>query len=113
MEKTSRRNFIRRNAVGAAAMSLGGFSSVGAEARTQLERRAAADVGKDLSEFIPRMMEHVGVPGLSIAVISEGKMIWQQAFGVTNVETKEPVTIETPFEAASFSKAAFAYVVLK
>jgi CubicO group peptidase (beta-lactamase class C family) len=79
----------------------------------QLERPAVAEVGKDLSEFIPRMMQHVGVPGLSIAVIREGKIIWRQGFGITNIETKQPVTIETPFEAASFSKAAFAYVVLK
>src|SRR5689334_12325621 len=113
MEKTSRRNFIQRNALGLGAIYLEGFSSPLTEAQTQLEHKAVADVGKDLSEFIPRLMRHVGVPGLSISVISEGKIIWRQGFGVTNIETNEPVTIETPFEAASFSKAAFAYVVVK
>ncbi len=113
MKKTSRRNFIQRNALGMAAIHLGGFSIIGAQGHPQLEPGAAAEAGKDLSEFIPRMMRHVGVPGLSIAVIRQGKIIWQQAFGITNIETNEPVTTDTPFEAASFSKAAFAYVVLK
>jgi CubicO group peptidase (beta-lactamase class C family) len=111
--KRSRRSFIQQNALGMATIYLGGVSFARGGGQTQLERSAVADVGRDLSEFIPRMMQHVGVPGLSIAVIREGKMIWRQGFGVTNIETREPVTIETPFEAASFSKAAFAYVVLK
>lgn len=108
MEK-SRRNFIQRNLIGLAALHFDGFTLV----RDQLKPGAAADVEKDLSEFIPRMMQHVGVPGLSIAVIGQGKIVWRRAFGVTSIETKEPITIDTPFEAASFSKAAFAYVVLK
>lgn len=112
MEK-SRRKFIQRNALAMAALCFGRAAVVAAEEQTQLEPRAAADLEKDLSEFIPRMMQHVGVPGLSIAVINQGKIIWRHAFGITNIETKEPVTIDTPFEAASFSKAAFAYVVLK
>jgi CubicO group peptidase (beta-lactamase class C family) len=59
------------------------------------------------------MMQHVGVPGLSMAVIRDAKVIWSDAFGVRNNETQEPVTTETPFEAASFSKAVFAYAALK
>jgi len=113
MEKTSRRSFIQRNALGVTVTYLGGFGFAGAQGRRQFELSASADAGKDLSEFIPRMMQHVGVPGLSIAVINQGKIIWRQGFGVSNIETKEPVTIDTPFEAASFSKAAFAYLVLK
>jgi CubicO group peptidase (beta-lactamase class C family) len=111
--ENSRRNFIQRNALGMAALCFGRSAFVAAQRQTQLEPRTADDLEKDLSEFIPRMMQHVGVPGLSIAVINQGKIIWRHAFGITNIETKEPVTIDTPFEAASFSKAAFAYVVLK
>lgn len=77
-----------------------------------LERRSIEHVVKDLQQFVPRMMQHVGVPGLSIAVIRDGKIIWTDAFGVRNNETREPLTTDTPFEAASFSKAAFAYAVL-
>jgi len=48
-----------------------------------------------------------------IPLIKDGKIIWSKAFGVRNNEIGESVTTDTPFEAASFSKAAFAYAVLK
>lgn len=115
VEQISRRNFIGRNAVGAVSLyALTGPSIwTAAQSAPRLERRSIANVGTDLQQFIPRMMQHVGVPGLSIAVIRDGKIIWSSAFGVRNNETREPVTTDTPFEAASFSKAAFAYAVLK
>jgi CubicO group peptidase (beta-lactamase class C family) len=115
MEKISRRNFIGRNAAMAVSLYALGLPSrvQSAQRAMKLEPGSAISLGKDLNEFIPRMMQHVGVPGLSIAVIRAGKIIWSQAFGVRNKETGEPVTTETPFEAASFSKAAFAYATLK
>jgi CubicO group peptidase (beta-lactamase class C family) len=115
VEKISRRNFIGRNALGAVSLyALTGSALVAAGQKApRLERSSVANVGRDLQEFIPRMMQHVGVPGLSIAVIRDGKITWSHAFGVRNIESREPVTTETPFEAASFSKAAFAYAVLK
>jgi len=58
-------------------------------------------------------MKHTGVPGLSIAIIRDARVVWTQGFGVRNVETGELVTVDTPFEAASFSKAAFAYATLR
>ena len=114
MEKLSRRNFIGQNAVGAMSLYALTESSVWATAQDAptLERRSIASVVKDLQQFIPRMMQHVGVPGLSIAVIRDAKIIWSDAFGIRNNETREALTTETPFEAASFSKAAFAYAVL-
>lgn len=115
VENISRRSFIGHNAVGALGLyALTGSTLVAAGQReSKLERNSVASVGKDLQQFIPRMMQHVGVPGLSIAVIRDGKIIWSQAFGVRNNESRETVTTDTPFEAASFSKAAFAYAVLK
>src|SRR4029434_1530866 len=115
VEKISRRKFIGQNAVGAVSLyALSGSSGTdAAQSAPRLERRSIANVDRDLRQFIPRMMQHVGVPGLSIAVIRDGTIIWSNAFGVRNNETQEPVTTETPFEAASFSKAAFAYAVLK
>ena len=58
-------------------------------------------------------MHIAGVPGLSAAVAASGRIAWQQSFGVTNIRTGDPVTAETLFEAASMTKPAFAYVVMK
>jgi CubicO group peptidase (beta-lactamase class C family) len=58
-------------------------------------------------------MAEADIPGLSIAVIRDSKVIWTRAFGVTNSETKTPVNDNTVFEAASLTKPLFAYAVLK
>jgi CubicO group peptidase (beta-lactamase class C family) len=66
-----------------------------------------------LENAIPRLMKDGDVPGLSIAVIRNSEILWQRAFGVKNVETKEPVNNDTVFEAASLSKPVVAYAALK
>lgn len=66
-----------------------------------------------LEKDIPQLMKSADVPGLSAALIRGGKLVWSRGFGVKNVETNEPVTTETVFEAASLSKVVFAYGVLK
>ena len=53
------------------------------------------------------------VPGLSVALIREGRIYWHRGFGVKNANSKEPVDDATVFEAASLSKPVFAYAVLK
>lgn len=67
----------------------------------------------DLEQEIPKLMEKAMIPGLSIAVIRDGAILWNRGFGVKNTETGEPVKENTVFEAASLSKPVFAYAVLK
>ena len=67
-------------------------------------------------EFSARLVEIMktdAVPGLTAAIIKGGEIVWARGFGVKNVETKEAVTTETLFPAASLSKPVFAYAVLK
>tara|TARA_B100001179_G_scaffold219599_1_gene193404 strand:- start:575 stop:1804 length:1230 start_codon:yes stop_codon:yes gene_type:complete len=64
-------------------------------------------------DFVDRKMSELEIPGLSIAVISDGQIIYDAAKGVANLETGEPVTRQSVFEAASLSKPVFAYLVLK
>src|SRR5216684_2031141 len=52
------------------------------------------------------------VPGLSIAVIDDGKFAWARGFGVREAGTNEPVTTSTLFEAQSISKAVAATATL-
>lgn len=66
-----------------------------------------------LEKIIPPLMKEGDVPGLAIALVREGKLVWQRGFGVKNAKTNEPVTDATVFEAASLSKPVFAYAVLK
>ena len=67
----------------------------------------------DLESLIPKRMEEAKVPGLSIALVRDAKLLWSRGFGVKSTATKEPVTAETVFSAQSLSKPVFAYAVLK
>lgn len=58
-------------------------------------------------------MRIAGVPGAAIAVVDRGKLAWSGSFGVKNVLTRDPVREDTLFEAASMTKPAFAYVVMR
>jgi CubicO group peptidase (beta-lactamase class C family) len=62
---------------------------------------------------LPDIMEIASLPGLTIATVEEGEVVWTRAFGVTNVDTRTPVRQDSVFEVASLSKPAFAYVVMK
>jgi CubicO group peptidase (beta-lactamase class C family) len=53
---------------------------------------------------IQERMQHYAVPGVSIALINNGKVEWVRAYGVRDAKTKEPVTPDTLFQAASISK---------
>src|SRR5215831_2930347 len=66
-----------------------------------------------LEQGIPQLMKDGDVPGISIALLRYGELVWRHGFGVKNTKTNEPVTDDTVFEAASLSKPVFAYAVLK
>lgn len=61
------------------------------------ERQAIATIAREF-------MERFKVPGLSVAIAREGKMVLTEGFGVADVETKVPVTPEHLFRIASVSK---------
>ena len=66
----------------------------------------------DSTWTIEERMEHYGVPGVSIAVINNGKIEWTKTYGVMDRESKSPVTEKTLFQAASISKPVTAYGAL-
>ena len=68
---------------------------------------------RKLQADIPALMNEADVPGMSIAVIRNGKVAWHNNFGVKNAKSAQPVDDNTVFEAASLSKPVFAYAVLK
>jgi CubicO group peptidase (beta-lactamase class C family) len=58
-------------------------------------------------------MARYKAPGVSIAVIKDFKVEWAKGYGVKDIETREPVTTETLFQAGSISKPVAAMVALK
>ena len=67
----------------------------------------------DLERFIPEYMREQEIPGVAIALIRDGKVVWTEGFGVANSLTRQPITPETLFEVASNSKVVTAYIALR
>jgi CubicO group peptidase (beta-lactamase class C family) len=67
----------------------------------------------DIERRIPELMEQANIPGLSLVVFRNQETIYSGAFGVRSVDTREPVTEQTVFSAASLSKPVFAYALLQ
>ena len=53
------------------------------------------------------------IPGLSVAVAFQGKIIWSQAFGYADLEQQVPVTTRTRFRLGSVSKIFTAAAVAR
>lgn len=58
-------------------------------------------------------MQFYKTPGVSIAVINNGKIEWARGYGVLETGKNKPVTPETLFQAASISKPVTAMAVLR
>ena len=72
--------------------------------------RVTADAIDQRIEFV---MQKASVHGLGVAVVQDGQVRYQKAFGYADVATKRPLHPETVMYAASFTKAMFAYVVMQ
>ena len=60
--------------------------------------------GDAVRSLVTELMEVSGVPGLSLAILEDGEIVFADGFGLANIESGRPVTSETVFRAASVSK---------
>ena len=68
---------------------------------------------EELDRFVRAYLGYYKTPGISLAVIKDSRVVYHRGFGVKNAATREPVTDDTVFEAASMTKPVFAYTVLR
>src|SRR5690242_6167224 len=52
------------------------------------------------------------IPGLSIVVVSNGKVLLMRGYGLANQESKKPVTPEAAFEVGSITKQFTATAIM-
>jgi CubicO group peptidase (beta-lactamase class C family) len=70
------------------------------------------DMAKALSLYLPRRMAEEEIPGLAIAVVADGQIVFEQGYGVADFGGDETVTPYTIFEAASLGKPVVATAAL-
>jgi N-acyl-D-amino-acid deacylase len=66
-----------------------------------------------LDGIVNDALQQYYVPGASLAVAHNGKLVYARGFGVANLRTQEPVTPATLFNLASCTKAVSMFGVLR
>lgn len=67
----------------------------------------------DIDNLVKARLREQRIPGLSLAVIKNGAIVREQAFGVTDNTAQDAVTPATLFQAASISKSVAAVGALR
>ena len=57
-----------------------------------------------IDDYVKGAMEKSHIPGISIAIVKDGKVIRAQGYGIGTLELNTPVTPESVFRVASMSK---------
>lgn len=70
--------------------------------------------GKIPEKFtLEQRMTELNVPGVSVAIVRDGKLRWAKGYGYANTQTSAKVDVNTLFQAGSISKPVAALSVLK
>jgi CubicO group peptidase (beta-lactamase class C family) len=62
-------------------------------------------VKDSLDNYMKRIMQDWKIPGMAVCIVKDGKVIVMNGYGVRNLETGDPVDVNTLFMIASNSKA--------
>lgn len=65
-----------------------------------------------VDDYVKQQMHELRIPGLSMAVVKEGRIVKASGYGMANLETSSPATPETVYKAASLSKPFIAAAIL-
>ncbi|MBN3521088.1 beta-lactamase family protein [Algoriphagus lutimaris] len=66
-----------------------------------------------MDELLPAILDSAKIPGISIAVIDQGKMVYSSAFGRKELRKESEISKQTIFEAASLTKPITAFCAMK
>ncbi|BAO77666.1 serine hydrolase [Winogradskyella sp. PG-2] len=68
---------------------------------------------KELDQKIPKLLQDFMVPGTAIAIIENGELVLQKAYGYSDLVKGEKVTTKTGFNIGSISKTIAAWGIMK
>lgn len=65
-----------------------------------------------VEQMVPRLMTQAQVPGVAVALVEDGAVVWSQGFGYEDREARTPMTGQSVFQVASISKSVTAWGVM-
>jgi CubicO group peptidase (beta-lactamase class C family) len=67
----------------------------------------------EIDQTIAHLVSAAEVTGAGIAIFNNGNIVYEKAYGLRDTESKLPLTVDSVMSAASFTKVAFAYMVMQ
>ncbi|MCW3106402.1 MAG: serine hydrolase [Segetibacter sp.] len=71
---------------------------------SKAQKSTPSFISDSLDAYITQGLKDWGIPGLSIAIVKDGRTVVMKGYGVRDIESKEPVDENTLFMIASNSK---------
>ena len=65
------------------------------------------------ARYVDPLRTQLGIPGLSAAIVSGGRMVWESGFGYADVDRRIPATPDTPYRIASITKTFTSTLLLQ
>lgn len=105
---STRREFLLVSAAGGLVTAFGGVARAGSE--TVLTLQTSPD---GLRAHLNAQIEQYRIPGMQVAVVQHGRVVYRDALGLADVENSVPVTNSTIFQIASLTKAFVGVAVMQ
>jgi len=67
----------------------------------------------EIDATVNRAMQAAKVTGIGLTILNDGKVVYLQGYGQRDVSNAKPLTTDSIMSAASFTKVAFAYLVMQ
>ena len=89
------------------------LAPVFAAERTARRLDGSTITAQQVDSTVTRLMKAAEVTGVGVAIINRGKVVYSKAYGWRDAGSKTPLTPDSVMDAASLTKPAFAYLVVK
>lgn len=66
----------------------------------------------DIDNYVKHILEKENIPGVAVVIVQDSEVIFCSAYGVTSVDSEQPLTTATLFDLASLTKSFTALAVL-
>jgi CubicO group peptidase (beta-lactamase class C family)/beta-lactamase regulating signal transducer with metallopeptidase domain len=77
------------------------------------QAKLPVEIEQNIDAFVNGRLEASGVPGIQVAVIQDGTVTFNKAYGVADIEDNTPMTVTTLMQVASVSRAVTAIAVMQ
>lgn len=67
---------------------------------------------KAIDNKVSLLMEKYDIPGVNIAILEKGNVVWEKAYGFADVERRRPMELSLPCRTESISKSVTAWGVM-